>query len=269
MNKAYSTYELIDSSYSCMHNDQIEDIDLGITVVDIDSIQYNTNLTSINIQCPFARLHGQYNGNDSLVKLNIPKTAVIDDVTGMYENVFSDNVSLTAIDLPNSIVLAGNGFLSGCATLKEIDLNAVSCLGSSWSEDENAGCLAGCTSLVRVVGRSIVEVKCRGVFSNDDALRSVEFPAMNLAVLEAAIVQRELFGLGYAEDRQVNVRVAEGDFVFKYSAAKDKWWRVSSEQLTLSDASQKYILPGYIDGLVYAEMQPIDMSNGITETMRD
>ena len=92
---------------------------------------------------------------------------------------------------------------------------------------------------------------------------------MNLAVLEAAIVQRELFGLGYAEDRQVNIRVAEGDFVFKYSAAKDKWWRVSSEQLTLSDASQKYMLPGYIDGLVYAEMQPIDMSNGITETMRD
>ena len=88
-------------------------------------------MTSINIQCPFARLHGQYNGNDSLVKLNIPKTAVIDDATGMYENVFSDNVSLTAIDLPNSIVLAGNGFLSGCAALKEIDLNAVSCLGSS------------------------------------------------------------------------------------------------------------------------------------------
>ena len=87
MNKAYSTYELIDMPYNCTYNDQIEDIDLGITVVDIDSIQYNANLTSINIQCPFARLHGQYNGNSNLVRLNMPKTAVIDDATGMYENV--------------------------------------------------------------------------------------------------------------------------------------------------------------------------------------
>ena len=269
MNKAYSTYELIDMPYNCTYNDQIEDIDLGITVVDIDSIQYNANLTSINIQCPFARLHGQYNGNSNLVRLNMPKTAVIDDATGMYENVFSDNMSLTAIELPDAMVLAGNGCLSGCAALKELDLNAVSCLGSAWSEDANAGCLAGCTSLVRVVGRSVVEVKCRGVFAGDEELRSVEFPAMKLVVLEAAIVQRELFGLGYAEDRQVNVKVAEGDFVFKYSAAVDKWWRVSPKQLTLSDASQKYMLPGYVDGLVYAEMQPIDMSNGITEIVRD
>ena len=77
----------------------------------------------------------------------------------------------------------------------------MSCLGSAWSKDANAGCLAGCTSLVRVVGRSVVEVKCRGVFAGDEELRSVEFPAMKLVVLEAAIVQRELFGLGYAEDR--------------------------------------------------------------------
>ena len=48
----------------------------------------------------------------------MPKTAVIDDATGMYENVFSDNMSLTAIELPDAMVLAGNGCLSGCAALK-------------------------------------------------------------------------------------------------------------------------------------------------------